>query len=118
MLLHLPELCLPYFFFLTLEDDDEEEEDDDDLLLLLRFLTPKTCTSLVEGPDSRFSLVNNQVPMALAAAQSALIVGLWPLRFFWLSCDLDADALFVDLFSVHIVDGLLDRILCLEDLTQ
>lgn len=56
--------------------------------------------------------------MALAAAQSALIVGLGSLWFFWLSSYLDADALFVDLFSVHIVDSLLDRILSLEDLSQ
>jgi hypothetical protein len=56
--------------------------------------------------------------MALAAAQSALIVGLGSFWFFWLSSYLDADALFVDLFSVHIFNSLLDRILSLEDLSQ
>jgi hypothetical protein len=56
--------------------------------------------------------------MALAAAQSALIVGLGSFWFFWLSSYLDADALFVDLFSVHIVNSLLDRIFSLEDLSQ
>lgn len=56
--------------------------------------------------------------MAFTAAQSALIVGLGSLWLFWLPSYLDANALFVDLFSVHIVDSLLDRIFRLEDLSQ
>lgn len=54
--------------------------------------------------------------MALATAKSAFIVWLRPFRFFGLSSDLDLDSGLVDVFSVHIIDSFLHRILRIEDL--
>jgi hypothetical protein len=54
--------------------------------------------------------------MALPAAQSALVVGLWSFGFFGLSCDFHSNTLLVDLFSIHFINSFLDSIFCFEDL--
>jgi len=54
--------------------------------------------------------------MTLPTAQPAIVARLWPFWFLWLPCNLDPNTLLIDLFSVHFVNCLLDRILSLEDL--
>ena len=94
---------------MTLEEEELELEEDDDRLLLLRFLEIKrelpffseVWTVVLPG-------ISKQVPMALAAAEPALVVGLRALGFLGLSGHFHLDALLIELLAIHAINSLMD----------
>ena len=74
--------------------------------------------SLLRSGQSFFLTIEQEVPMSLPSAKSALVVGLRAFGFFGLSCNLNFDSSVVDVLSVHIIDGLLNRILGIENLNK
>lgn len=54
--------------------------------------------------------------MALAAAESALVIGLWPLGLFGLTGHLNAHALIAHLLPVHAINSLVERLFRVEHL--
>jgi len=105
---YLSELQLFYFFFFTLEDDEDEDELDD-LDLLLRFLYYIKYTFLFLPLDNHFSWIKTYLPMTFSATKTTFISRLRSFRFFRLSCNLHFYSLFIDNFTIHLINSFLNR---------
>ena len=115
-LLYFPAYNHSYFFFLPPLDEEEElpDEELEGLLLLLFFLS----LSLRRSGQSFFLIIYTNIPVTLSAAQSALVIGLGSFGFFRLTSNLHLDSWFIDVFSIHFFNSLLDSFFAVKYLND